>query len=67
MKTHDQLVLEMMKRPGVNAEVRRIEHEEKVLYKALYKANLGTAPDQHETISNALPGYEPKAASLEMQ
>ena len=38
MKTHDQLVKAMMKRPGVKAEVGRIEREEAVLLDTLLKA-----------------------------
>jgi ribosome-binding protein aMBF1 (putative translation factor) len=38
MKTHDQLVKAMMKRPGVKAEVDRIEREEAVLLDTLLKA-----------------------------
>jgi DNA-binding transcriptional regulator LsrR (DeoR family) len=47
MKTHDQLVKAMMKRPSVKAEVDRIEREEAVLLdtllKALYEAGLTQA------------------------
>ena len=38
MKTHDQLVKAMMKRPGVKAEVDRVECEEAVLLDTLLKA-----------------------------
>ena len=38
MKTHDQLIKAMMKRPGVKAEVDRIEREEAVLLDTLLKA-----------------------------
>lgn len=38
MKTHDQLVKTLSKRPGVKAEVARIEREEGVLLDALLKA-----------------------------
>jgi DNA-binding XRE family transcriptional regulator len=38
MKTHDQLIKAMMKRPGVKAEVNRIEREEAVLLDTLLKA-----------------------------
>jgi ribosome-binding protein aMBF1 (putative translation factor) len=38
MKTHDQLVKRLMRRPGVRAEVRRLEQEEAELLDALLKA-----------------------------
>ena len=38
MKTHDQLVKHLMRRPGVRAEVQRIEREAVVLLDALLKA-----------------------------
>ena len=38
MDTHDQLVKKLMRRPGVRAEVERIEREESALLDALLKA-----------------------------
>ncbi|OQW45965.1 MAG: transcriptional regulator [Nitrospira sp. HN-bin3] len=38
MKTHDQLVRHLIRRPGVRAEVRRLEREETELLDALLKA-----------------------------
>ncbi|MCS6289440.1 MAG: helix-turn-helix transcriptional regulator [Nitrospira sp.] len=38
MRTHDQLVRKLMRRPGVRAEVVRIEREESSLLDALLKA-----------------------------
>lgn len=38
MKTHDQLVKKLLRRPGVRAEVERIERDESVLLDALLKA-----------------------------
>jgi len=38
VKTHDQLVKKLMRRPGVRAEVERIERDEGVLLDALLKA-----------------------------
>jgi predicted XRE-type DNA-binding protein len=38
MQTHDQLVGKLMRRPGVRAEVERIEREEAALLDALLKA-----------------------------
>ncbi len=38
MQTHDQLVKKLMRRPGVRAEVERIERDETALLVALLKA-----------------------------
>ena len=38
MQTHDQLVKKLLRRPGVKAEVERIEREEGILLDALLKA-----------------------------
>ena len=38
MQSHDQLVKKLLRRPGVRAEVERIEREEGVLLDALLKA-----------------------------
>ena len=38
MRTHDQLVKKLMRRPGVRAEVQRIEREESALLDALLAA-----------------------------
>lgn len=38
MQTHDQLIKKLIKRPGVKAEVARIEREEAVLLDTLLKA-----------------------------
>jgi len=38
MKTHDQIVKKLMRRPGVRAEVERLEREEFALLDALLKA-----------------------------
>ncbi len=40
MKTHDELVLGLMRRPGVRAEVERIEREEFALLDSSLKARL---------------------------
>ena len=40
MRTHDQLVDQLMSRPGVRAEVERIEHEETELLDQLLKTRL---------------------------
>ena len=38
MQTHDQLIKKLIKRPGVKAEVERVEREEAVLLDTLLKA-----------------------------
>jgi ribosome-binding protein aMBF1 (putative translation factor) len=38
LKTHDQLIMRLMRRPGVRAEVQRIEREAAELLDALLKA-----------------------------
>lgn len=38
MQTHEQLIKKLIKRPGVRAEVERIEREESVLLDTLLKA-----------------------------
>nr|MDP2189881.1 helix-turn-helix transcriptional regulator [Rhodoferax sp.] len=38
MQTHEQLIKKLIKRPGVKAEVERIEREEAVLLDTLLKA-----------------------------
>ncbi len=38
MRTHDQIVKKLMKRPGVRAEVERLEREETALLDLLLKA-----------------------------
>lgn len=40
MRTHDQLIKKLMRRPGVRAEVESIEREESALLDALLKARL---------------------------
>lgn len=38
MRTHDQLIKKLLRRPGVRVEVERIEREESALLDALLKA-----------------------------
>ncbi len=38
MRTHDQVIRKLLRRPGVRAEVERIEREEAALLDALLKA-----------------------------
>ena len=46
MQTHDQLVKKLLRRPGVRAEVERIEREEGALLDALLKARAGAGLTQ---------------------
>jgi hypothetical protein len=49
MKTHDQLVQTLMQRPGIQAEVNRIENEEYVLLEVQLNSRSkvdGKQPDQ---------------------
>ncbi len=64
MKTHDQLVREMMKRPGVKAEVQRIEREEGVLLDTLLKARLEAGLTQAE-VAERMGTQAPAVARFE--
>ncbi len=79
MKTHEQLVKKLLKRPGVKAEVARIEREEGLLLDALLKARhdaglsqadvaarMGTQPPSVSRRERALaPGtHSPSIATL---
>lgn len=48
MRTHDQLVKQLMQRPGVRSEVERIEREESALLDALLKARQDAGLTQAE-------------------
>jgi hypothetical protein len=63
MKTHDQLVKAMMKRPGVKAEADRIEREESVLLDALLKARYEAGQTQATTSLTPAPISAPCPAS----
>jgi hypothetical protein len=64
MDTHEQLVKKLMRRPGVKAEVERIEREEGALLDALLKGPAGCRPDSgsgggahgHATARRGPPG-----------
>ncbi len=64
MLTHDQLVKKLMRRPGVRAEVERIEREEAVLLDALLKARR-TAGLTQEQVAGRMGTQAPAVARLE--
>ena len=61
MQTHDELVKKLMQRPGVAAEVTRIEREEGVLLDALLKARMEAGLTQADVA--ALMGTKPPAVA----
>ena len=61
MQTHDQLVKKLMQRPGVAAEVTRIEREEGVLLDTLLKARHEAGLTQADVA--ALMGTQPPAVA----
>lgn len=64
MQTHDQLVKRLMRRPGVRAEVERIEREEGALLDALLKARQAAGLTQAQVA--ALMGTQaPAVARME--
>lgn len=64
MRTHDQLVRKLMKRPGVRAEVGRIEREEAALLDALLKARREAGLTQAQ-IAARMGTQPPAVARLE--
>jgi hypothetical protein len=64
MKTHDQLVKAMMKRPGVKDEVDRIEREESILLDALLKARYEAGLTQAD-VAQRMGTLPPAVARLE--
>ena len=57
MKTHDQFVAKLLKRPGVKTEVARIEREEGVLLDTLLRARREAGLTQADVA--ALMGTQP--------
>ena len=55
MRTHDQLVKKLLRRPGVRAEVERIERDESALLDALLKARQEAALTQSQVAESAPP------------
>ena len=64
MQTHNQLVKKLMRRPGVRAEVERIEREEGVLLDALLKARQKAGLTQAQ-IAELMGTQAPAIARLE--
>lgn len=64
MRTHDQVVKKLMQRPGVRAEVERIEREESALLDALLKARQEAGLTQAE-VAELMGTQAPAVARLE--
>jgi len=64
VKTHDQLVKSMLKRPGVKAEIDRIEREEAALLDTLLKARQDAGLTQAD-IAERMGTHAPAVARLE--
>jgi ribosome-binding protein aMBF1 (putative translation factor) len=64
MQTHDQLVRKLLRRPGVRAEVERIEREEGVLLDALLKARQDAGLTQAQ-VAERMGTHAPAVARLE--
>ena len=64
MKTHDQLVRRLMRRPGVRAEVQRIDQESAELLDALLKARYEAGLTQAQ-VAKRMGTQAPAIARLE--
>jgi ribosome-binding protein aMBF1 (putative translation factor) len=64
MKTHDQVVKKLMRRPGVRAEVERLEREESALLDALLKARQEAGLSQAD-VAARMGTQAPSVARLE--
>ena len=64
MQTHDQLVNKLMRRPGVRAEVDRLEREESALLDALLKARQDAGLTQAQ-VAERMGTQAPAVARLE--
>ena len=64
MRTHDQLVKALMRRPGVRAEVQRIKRDESALLDALLKARQEAGLTQAE-VAKRMGTQAPAVARLE--
>lgn len=64
MQTHSQLVKKLMRRPGVRAEVKRIEREEAALLDALLKARQEAGLTQAQ-VAQRMGTHAPAVARLE--
>jgi hypothetical protein len=64
VQTHDQLVKKLLRRPGVRAEVERIEREEGALLDALLKARQDAGLTQAQ-VAERMGTHAPAVARLE--
>ncbi|MFN5511062.1 MAG: helix-turn-helix domain-containing protein [Burkholderiales bacterium] len=64
MKNHDEVIQSLLKRPGVKAEVERIEREEGELLDALLKARYEAGLSQAE-LAVRMGTHAPAIARLE--
>ncbi|AVP95686.1 transcriptional regulator [Ahniella affigens] len=64
MKSHDQVVKKLLARPGVKAEVERIEREESALLDALLKARQEAGLTQAQ-VAERMGTQAPAVARLE--
>jgi len=64
VRTHDQIVKKLMRRPGVRAEVERIEREEAALLDALLKARQEAGLTQAQ-VAERMGTQAPAVARLE--
>ena len=64
MKTHDQIVKALLRRPAVRAEVERIEREEGELLDALLKARHDAGLSQAQ-VAERMGTHAPAIARLE--
>ncbi len=64
MQSHDQVVKKLMKRPGVRAEVERLEREETALLDALLKARQEAGLTQAQ-VAERMGTQAPAVARLE--
>ena len=64
MRTHEQLVKKLLRRPGVRSEVERIEREESVLLDALLKARQEAGLTQSQ-VAERMGTQAPAVARLE--
>ena len=64
MRTHDQVIKKLLRRPGVRAEVGRIEREETALLDALLKARQEAGLTQAQ-VAERMGTQAPAVARLE--
>jgi len=64
VRTHDQVVKKLMRRPGVRAEVERLEREESALLEALLKARQDAGLTQAQ-VAERMGTQAPAVARLE--